>query len=63
MVVFAFLLLPLLLWEYTTIIFFFFLYSESAGMEWDDWTHKPGLTYLSLVRSPGPSVVLFVHYQ
>ncbi len=31
--------------------------------EWDGWAHKPGLTYLSLVCSPGPSVVLCVHYQ
>ncbi len=25
--------------------------------------HKPGLTHLSLVRSPGPSVVLCVHCE
>ncbi len=31
--------------------------------EWDDWAHKPGLTHLSLVRSPVPSVVLCVHCQ
>ncbi len=31
--------------------------------EWDGWAHKPGLTYLSLVYSPGPSVVLCVHCQ
>ncbi len=23
--------------------------------EWDGWAHKPGLTHLSLVCSPGPS--------
>ncbi len=27
------------------------------------WAHKSGLTHLSLVHSPGPSVVLCVHYQ
>ncbi len=32
-------------------------------MEWDSWAHKPGLTHLSLVPSPGHSVVLCVHYQ
>ncbi len=31
--------------------------------EWDSWSHKPGLIHLSLVHSPGPSVVLCVHYQ
>ncbi len=31
--------------------------------EWDGWAHKPGLTHLSLVRSPGPSVMLCVHCQ
>ncbi len=30
--------------------------------EWDGWSHKPGLTHLSLVHSPGPSMVLCVHY-
>ncbi len=30
---------------------------------WDGWAHKPGLTHLSLVHSPEPSVVLCVHYQ
>ncbi len=29
----------------------------------DGWAHKPGLTHLSLVRGPGPSVVLCVHCQ
>ncbi len=32
-------------------------------VEWDDWAHKPGLTYLSLVHNPGSSVVLCVHYH
>ncbi len=31
--------------------------------EWDSWAHKPGLAHLSLVCTPGPSVVLCVHYQ
>ncbi len=35
----------------------------SVQREWDGWAHKPGLTHLSLVRIPGPSVVLCVHYQ
>ncbi len=35
----------------------------SKQREWDSWVHKPGLTHLSLVRSPGPSVVLCMHYQ
>ncbi len=35
----------------------------SKQREWDSWAHKPGLTHLSLVCSPGPSVVLCVHYQ
>ncbi len=26
--------------------------------EWDSWAHEPGLTHLSLVHSPGTSVVL-----
>ncbi len=33
------------------------------SQEWDGWAHKPGLTHLSLVCSPGPSLVLCVHCQ
>ncbi len=30
--------------------------------EWDDWAHKPDLTYIRLDHSPGHSVVLFMLY-
>ncbi len=30
---------------------------------WDNWAHKHGLTHISLVHSPEPTVVLCVHYQ
>ncbi len=32
-------------------------------MEWDGWALKPGLTHLSQVHTPAPSVVLCVLYQ
>ncbi len=36
---------------------------HQAILRSDSWAHQPGLTHLSLVCSPGPSVVLCVHYQ
>ncbi len=30
---------------------------------WEGWAHKPVLTHLSLMHSPGPFVVLYVRYQ
>ncbi len=35
----------------------------SQQWEWDGWAQQPGLTHLSMVCSPGPSVVLCVLYQ
>ncbi len=32
----------------------------SKHREWDSWAHKPLLTQLSLVCSPGPFVVLCI---
>ncbi len=32
-------------------------------LSWDSWVHKPDLTHLSLIHSPGPSVARCVHYQ
>ncbi len=29
----------------------------------DSWVHKPGLTHLSRVHSPGPSVVVCAMYK
>ncbi len=47
----------------STFISMGFLKSTSCPWEWDGCAHKPGLTHLSLVCSPGPTVVLCVHYQ
>ncbi len=32
--------------------------TDTINREWYSWVHKPGLTHLSLVCSPGPFVVL-----
>ncbi len=32
--------------------------TDTINREWYSWVHKPGLTHLSLVYSPGPFVVL-----
>ncbi len=37
------------------------IYSEQR--EWDGWAHMPRLTHLSLVRTTGFSVVLWMLYQ
>ncbi len=39
------------------------LATDTLNREWDGLSHKPGLTHLTLVCSPGHSVVLCVHYQ
>ncbi len=42
---------------------FIYLPRYPKQREWGSWAHNVGLTHLSLVHSPGPSVVLCLHYQ